>query len=560
MIEETPISPTQSRKERDTPTEDRLAVLNRQLPYSDEAEKAVVGCILQDPQQLLDEARHHLPPDAFYHDPNRIVYEELCEMSDRRLPIDVLTAVGFLRDKNLLERVGGNSVISELYTNVPLESHFKYYVDVVKEKYIQRLTIHALAVGIQQMQSCLPGTVGAVLDSVQGAVLGINMEREDRGPEHIGVAAQEVLIRTETAVQAIRDGHEITGSQMGYSADVDRMWNGVERGDRIGICAHPSTGKTSLLLNASLHLARQGVPVLLFGLDDEAVSLARRTISDLADVDITEIRSGIGMLWEEGVRKFARMQEAQRLCATLPIWIDDRTGLSIQQIAATTRRWFKKHARKPANSVEISCFIGIDYWQNIACDIKGDESNDVKRLTQTSLGWKNLIKSLKTAAGMLLSQVNRDVKSKERPSPHNNKGSGALFEDCTKMAMLSNEARPLADLIDSESGDPDISTKDKTEASRFPLKLGERLVVHDIVKNKDGPTGPVWLRLLGSRTRFGSLVPGKKIYSASYNKEARILERQEQVDAFSAVLNEEPPSPPEPFFPEEFTAYHDADR
>lgn len=524
-------------KERTPKTEDLLATINRQLPFCDESERGVISCILQDPRNRLDEARNQLPDDAFYHLPAATVFTTLCEMADKGHSIDTLTLTSYLRDKGLLERVGGSAAVMELYTFAPPDSFFASYIGTLKEKRIARLGISLGATFVHRFQTCMSDQVSTVLDEFQGAVLGLTLDRDERGPEPIATATNEVLIRTETAVQAIKDGHEITGAQLGYSADVDRIWNGVERGDRIGICAHPSTGKTTILLNAALHLAQQGVPCLLFGLDDEAVSLARRTIADMADVDITEIRSGIGMLWQEGERKFKRMRDAQRQTEKLPIWIDDRTGLSIQQIAATTRRWFKKHARKPANSVEISCMIGIDYWQNVQAHIKGDENNDVKRLTATSLAWKNLIKSLGTAAGIMLSQLNRDVKETGRPNAHNNKGSSALFEDCTKMALLSNERRTLEELCEEKSGEEAISLKDKRAARVQPLRLGERLVVHDIVKNKDGPTGPVWLRLFGSRTRFSSLVPGKPIFSASYNKEQRQREKQEQVDALSEQLN-----------------------
>jgi replicative DNA helicase len=492
-----------------------------EMPFSLESERAALSCILQDPEMLLDEARHQLQHSAFYHTQSALIYEVICEMSDKRLPLDLITLTNYARDTNRLEAMGGAAGLSEIYTFAPLDSHFTYYLTDLKAKLVQRNVIAACAAAIQSMRLCSADQVGEQLDRFQGVALGINMERDERGPEHISVAAQNVLTQTDAAIEAIKSGRPITGAPLGVSPDIDRILNGLERADRLAICAHPSTGKTSLMMNAARHFAEQGIPVLVFCLDDISVSIARRTIADMADVDITEIRSGIGLMHEEGHRKQRRMQDAQGLTRKLPIWLDDRSGLSIQQIAATTRRWFKKHARTPATSIDVSAVIMADYWQNITCHIKGDESNDVKRLTATSLAWKHLINSLQTAAGVLLSQLNRDVKEKGRPTPHNTKGSGGLYEDSTKMILLSNEYRTFEEVMAEEE---EISEQDRNAA--VPLRLGERLVVADIAKNKDGPTKPVWVRLYGSRTRFSGLVPGKKIYAATYNKAGRELEKQ----------------------------------
>ena len=139
------------RKKGEEPaTEDLLANINRQLPFSDEAEKGVLSCLLQDPAERLAECRVTLPAAAFYHLPSRTVYETLLMCYDKNIPIDVVTLSSIMRDQGLLERVGGSSAISELYTFVPIAAHFSYYKKAILSKYMLRLLIHASSLNIHQ--------------------------------------------------------------------------------------------------------------------------------------------------------------------------------------------------------------------------------------------------------------------------------------------------------------------------------------------------------------------------------------------------------------------------
>ena len=100
------------KKRNEVPTaEELLASINRALPFSDEAEKGVLSCLLQDPNERLSDCRVNLPAHAFYHDANRTIYEKLLEFYDKNLPIDPVTVTHALRDQNLLDKVGGAAAI-----------------------------------------------------------------------------------------------------------------------------------------------------------------------------------------------------------------------------------------------------------------------------------------------------------------------------------------------------------------------------------------------------------------------------------------------------------------
>jgi len=398
-----------------------------------------------------------------------------------------------------------------LFGLVMVPSHFQFYLGILKDKLVLRRIIDVCAAGIHSAR-LVPkdskeesAATALALETLQREALAISLEREERGPVHVGEAAKDVMDATTKALESVYLGHGITGLGFGL-ADLDRMTNGLEPTDRIVIGAHSSTGKTAMLMGVAKHLCvDHEAPGLIFSLDGLNITLARRMIADIADVDITEIRTGVG-LHEKDHAKLKRMHAAQKILHGLPLWLDDRPGLTIQQICATARRMKKKHGIQ---------WIAADFYQKIKCPSRRNDADSVKELTDVSNIWMNLILEL-NIGGIMLAQLNREQGAKGRPTQHNVKGCSALFEDATKVILMSRDDRPFEQVKREEQ---DIPDKDRQMAP--PLQLGERLIVADLAKNKDGPTGPVWTRLMGSRTRFQSFVPGKKIYNSTFNKEAR---------------------------------------
>ena len=163
MIEETtttsaPFHPeggppeTSGNRKKEPAVEDRLANLNKQMPFSDEAEKGVLSCLLQDTSRIA-ECRSGLPVESFYHLPSATIYSALLDMDLAGVPVDVATVCNWLRDKGQIDRVGGASSVSELYTFVPIAAHFAYYRKTMLSKYHLRLGIAAHAENIQLLQS-----------------------------------------------------------------------------------------------------------------------------------------------------------------------------------------------------------------------------------------------------------------------------------------------------------------------------------------------------------------------------------------------------------------------
>lgn len=123
------------------------AKINRLPPHSIEAEQGVLGCLLLDPQTCLGEVMQKFKTagEFFYHLPHRSVFEELAAMFDARTPVDMITLHQRLKDKGLLEAVGGLAYLNSLQDAVPSAANLTYYLEIVWEKYLLRKLLRTCA-------------------------------------------------------------------------------------------------------------------------------------------------------------------------------------------------------------------------------------------------------------------------------------------------------------------------------------------------------------------------------------------------------------------------------
>jgi hypothetical protein len=107
------------------------------LPYSDDGEKGLLCSLLLSPRDVALLCAS-LPADAFYIPAHRILYELILDFNDQGKPVDFVTVKQALKDRNLLEEVGGPQYLDELYAFVPTAANAKYYLEIVREKYARR--------------------------------------------------------------------------------------------------------------------------------------------------------------------------------------------------------------------------------------------------------------------------------------------------------------------------------------------------------------------------------------------------------------------------------------
>ncbi|MEX2010419.1 MAG: DnaB-like helicase N-terminal domain-containing protein, partial [Parcubacteria group bacterium] len=123
--------------------ESSLASLKiRVPPHNLDAEMALLGSVMLRPDAIY-EVMDTVKPESFYFDKHRIIFETMLELFGRHQPIDLLSLSSRLKEKELLERVGGTTFLSELTSVVPSSANIKHYAEIVRKKFMMRELIEA---------------------------------------------------------------------------------------------------------------------------------------------------------------------------------------------------------------------------------------------------------------------------------------------------------------------------------------------------------------------------------------------------------------------------------
>ena len=438
-------------------------------PHSPEAEQGVLGCVLLSPNESMGECigKFKRGAEVFYDLRHQTIFNMLVEMFDSRLAIDLITLQQELKNKQLLEEVGGIAYLSALPDAVPSAANLSYYLDIVQEKYLLRKMIQTCTEVVGRVYD-YEGEVDALMDEVERDILHISESR---------VQPQTITIKelVKKAINTIEDFHQrqgvLTGVGTGF-ADLDKMTSGLHPGEMVVIAARPSMGKTSLAMNIAEHVAiEQRLPVGVFSLEMTAESLVLRMLCSRSRVNLRNVREGF--LAE---RDFPKLTGAAGKLANAPLFIDDSSALSILQLRAKARRM--------AQQYDIKLFV-IDYLQLLHSTARRAE-NRQQEIADISSGIKALAKELEVPV-IVLSQLNRELEREKNRKPRLSdlRESGAIEQDADLVGLL------YAPSSDDEDG------ASPAEQDALPLNLL-------IAKQRNGPTGDVNLTFLKSYTRFES--------------------------------------------------------
>jgi len=446
--------------------------LDRLPPHSIEAEQGVLGCALLSPNECMGECIEKLKdigPDVFYDLRHQTIYEMLAAMYDQRQGIDVITLQQKLKDKGLLEQIGGILYLSQLQDAVPSAANLSYYLDIVREKFLLRKMIAVCTEATSKVYE-FEGEVDALLDEVERDVLQI-AESRVRG----GVLPTKELVGK--AIGTIENYFSRKGVLNGLATgftDLDRITDGLHGSEMIVIAARPSMGKTSIAMNIAEHVVlEQKLPVAVFSLEMSAEALVLRMMCSLARVNLRSIREGF-----MSESDFPKLTNAAGRLAGAPLFIDDSAALSILQLRARARRLAQQHG--------IKLFV-IDYLQLLHSTARRAQENRQQEISDISSGIKALAKELKVPM-LVLSQLNRELErdKSRKPRLSDLRESGAIEQDADVVGLLY---KPNA------GEDEDGATVEEPDG--LPINLL-------IAKQRNGPTGDVNLTFLKPYTRFES--------------------------------------------------------
>jgi replicative DNA helicase len=453
------------------------ASLDRGLPASVEAERSILGAILLD-NHAYNEAAEKLRAEDFSLDSHRRIYGRMSELIDAQRAVDIVTLAEELARRKEVESVGGVAYLASLTEGLPRRPSIEEYVRIVKDKSLSRQLIticgSAITRAIDQSEDAL-----AVLDSAESGLLEVSERGITRGFAGIPEIVKESFGSIDNLYAQQR---EVTGLATHY-VQFDKMTSGLQHSDLVIIAARPSMGKTAWAINIAENAAVQdGKVVAVFSLEMSKESLLRRMLASNARVSMQKIQTGFIPKADRG----ALMEALERL-AESKIFIDDTPAIALSEMRAKARR-----LQRQQGGLDL---IVIDYLQLMTASSPGEGrrvENRTQEVSAISRGLKALAKELRVPV-VALSQLSRASEARggdKKPMLSDLRESGSIEQDADVVAFIHRDSYYNKD----ENGDEDPESKNKAEII--------------IAKQRNGPTGSVYLAYFGEFTRFENLAFG----------------------------------------------------
>ena len=439
--------------------------IHRTPPHSVEAEQGVLGSMLISPREIIAECIEKINEQYFYVPAHQTIYTVLVDLWNGGQAIDLITFTQVLRDRNLLEVVGGASFVTSLFTFVPTAANVGYYLEIVREKYILREIIAACTESVRRSYE-EQDEVNELLDEVEQRIFAVG---EDRFKGQMVAMKDQVMEAIETIEKLYENRGGITGISTGF-IELDRMTNGLHPSEMIVIAGRPSMGKTALAMNIAEHVAIQSkLPVAVFSLEMSSQQLVQRLLCSRARVNLQKVREGF-----LADRDFPSLTAAASKLAEAKIFIDDSAGLSILELRAKARRL------KAQQDVQL---LVVDYLQLLRSTSRRAQDNRQLEISEISAGLKALAKELKIPV-IVVAQLNRQPEARTggKPRLSDLRESGSIEQDADLVGLLVR---------------PEIYEEDEEARAE---KSGEAELI--IAKQRNGPIGEIPLTFLKEFTRF----------------------------------------------------------
>jgi replicative DNA helicase len=438
-----------------------IDAIGRIPPHNVEAEQAVLGCMLLDPD-IIPTVTELIKSSDFYRDDHREICEAIIDITEKAGPVDIITVSEQLQARGSLDAVGGLDYLAAITSAVPTTANARHYAKIVEEKSLLRKLIKA-ASEISQASYEASEEAAFVLDKAEKSIFDILQKRSTQGFTHIKDVLLDTFIRLE---ELYNTKSFVTGIPTGFT-DLDYKTSGLQNSDLILIAARPGMGKTAMALNIAQYAAVQKhVPVALFNLEMSKDQLVNRMLASEVMVDSLKMRTG--KLEDEDWNKIAR---ALAPLSEAPVYIDDTPGISVMDIRAKCRRL------KLEKNLGL---VVIDYLQLMQG--RGKTESRQQEVAEISRSLKILAKELNVPV-ITMSQLSRGPESRtdHRPMLSDLRESGAIEQDADIVMFLYRD----------DYYNPDTEKKNIAEVI--------------IAKHRNGATGTVELRWFGEYTKFANL-------------------------------------------------------
>jgi replicative DNA helicase len=454
------------------------------LPHDEQAEMGVLGSMMVGGAETIQEMQSVLSDSSFYVPRHRTVFWALGALMRAGSPADLITLTHQLRTEEMLEAIGGEVFLTELFTLVPTAAMVSYYAEIVREKFLLREMIAIGTEVVRRAYGAMPageeGTnpVQELVDLAQKKFTDLALSMSKRGA--LLRPTSETIPEAVAEIQAIYENRGGTrGLATGFYG-LDRMTGGLKPGQVVTLAARPAMGKSSLAMNIAENAAVDSdVAVAVFSLEMSTAELSQRMLLSRARIPLQKLRDG-----HMSERQFDHLHASALTLTNAAIYIDDTPGLRLFELMA--------RARKARVTLRVELII-IDYVQLMSSGTKRGLENRVLEITEITGGIKKLARELEIPI-IMLAQLNRNAENRPLGKPRlaDLRESGSIEQDSDIVAFIHR---------------PEMYVHDEEEKAELEGKA--TLIV---AKHRNGPVGDLPLTFLKECTRFENCA-GEEFYS-----------------------------------------------
>ena len=435
------------------------------LPYSAEAEQAVLGAVIIDNAMFDNVMDYVKTPDYFYLSLHKLIFSAMQEMMNFGQAIDFVTLLNKLKQNSGFDEAAGKTYLVNLVDTCPSPSRAASYAKIVADKYKLRMLITASREIIDDAAAAEEDT-SVLLDSAEQRIFDIRSDGDKGGLEKLS----SVLLQTFDRLDSLnREADESVRPVSTGIGDLDRVITGLNRSDLIILAARPGMGKTSFALNIARNVAcKSKKSVAFFSLEMSKEQLASRLLSSEALVGGTKLRTG--KLTDE---EWQRLIPASDILKNANLYIDDTPGITITEMKSRLRR---------LRQIDL---VVVDYLQLMSSTRRIDSRvNEISEITRSL---KIMAKELNVPV-ITLSQLSRasEQRPDHRPQLSDLRDSGSIEQDADIVLFLYRE------------GYYDKNGDDNAAAPAVDMNSGECIVA----KNRHGEMNTVKLHWQGEFMRF----------------------------------------------------------
>ena len=434
------------------------------LPESPELEKAVLGALVLESDQLPDVAEV-VEISAFHTLNNGKIYGAMLSMLERGDKIDLYT----LADRPELKGREMLRYLSELTNAVGSGANVLDHARQLRDTETRR---RMCLFGYELAARAVSDPDG-VVDWATAEITAI----ADRAVRSDDITPLSDVVRAtlddlERRQQA-RQAGECIGIPTGLQR-LDALTGGWRGGQLVVLAGRPGTGKSATMLHFARAAAIAGVPVCVYSAEMPNTQLAGRMLVGGSGVNSGSFRTGD--IDADGWRELER---AGAELSGMPVYLNDRANITMGAIRSQCKAM---HRRGRCGMVI------IDYLQLLDTTTRNANSTREREIAAASRSAKLLAKELGVPV-ILLSQLSRKVEERTDKTPllSDLRESGAIEQDADIVAFIYRPAMYGAQTIDT---------------SRYGLISSEGVGVLHIAKNREGATGRIYFRHNDSLTQI----------------------------------------------------------